>query len=804
VHQARQAGSGEAVTKTLNYGAITKVDSLKMLIDKIGESEALYGFDIETGYEGPDRPNGAIPPHEDTFITGFSLTIDPTWARYVPLRHDLGPNLPEDKVWDIMAPLLKQRRMVAHNAKFEKRHVRKVGIDPAIAHDTMLEAYVLARWRTVGLKDMVKAEFKHEMARIESLFPDLAKKELASLRFNKLELTPEVIAYACEDAAWCLALHERIHPMVLAERAFIYKLELEIMNIMADVEDRGFSVDWSGISTAREKCEPFISHLAAEIRDDLESMLGRSMAKLNLGSVKQLQEVLFADRPEGLGLKPAKLTPKGAPSTDVTSMTKLAKDNGTVKKILEMREIENLRKRLKSWDEDVSTALDKKAHASYGQTVVPTGRFNASDPAIQQLPKDWRWALKGPWGDLFDKEVWAQVLTTLSPDEYFYGNFRDFLVASPGHYLLGYDYSQIELRAMAGLSQERTLLDAFNEGKDVHSITAAMMLGKRVEDLLKHERAIGKTMNFALLYGMGERSLGDRLGLSYEEAKRLYAAYFDGFASITSWMERVRRNSKRGKNAGFVETYFGRRITIWEYLESDRRMYSKGERIAVNAPVQGWAADYMKIAMCRAVRKLTEIGWYGTKVWLIANLHDALTFEVSNELNPVEVMGVIKSVVEFPVENFPKIETDWEFSQHWGHGYELAADTPVVFKDEQWTVEGQEPQPKSLPELEEQVEMPTEPTVDLEVEDKGRVFVLEVPEMPTERELQTFFDLLASKPGDNIIHLKTPQGTLALEQLATTLSISDAPRLELTLKGAKVFQPAAHVDTEALALELSL
>jgi DNA polymerase-1 len=788
-----------------NYGFLRSVDDLAKLAKAVAdEPHAPMTFDLETGYEGPDREGGSLAWHAGAFIVGFSFTIDPKWSRYVPLRHDyLDENLPGDDVWEIMRPLLEDRGVIAHNAKFERRGCRTVGIEMKVKADTMLQAHVLSDWRAFGQKFLVKEIFGHQQREIEDLFPKAKKKDLDALRFNILGLTPEVVAYACEDTAWGLALHLKNEPRVLADPklAFIYRLELEVLDLMCDVEDHGVAVDWPTMERWWQQAIEFVRGLEDEVRADFGALLGRSLSAMNVKSPSQLAKVLFDPEPAGLGLPVTHWTDGGKsgvqkPATHEVALTKIAKQapeegppvdrkaqiGAAVAKLLTAREIDNHRKRFELWL-DVDThkppirGTDGRVHAGYSQDRVATGRFSASNPPIQQCPKDWRF-------ELTDGRV-------------FEANFRDLIVASPGTYLIGFDYSQIELRAIAGLAQERALLEAFERGDDVHSLTAAMMLGKDLADIDRHtERPIGKTMNFALIYQMGVRSLAARLGISFEEAQRLYDSYFANMPAISAYIERSKDECKR-RTPPHTRSYFGRKWTIWNLMESDasHAQYAAGERQAVNAPVQGWAADYMKIAMARVARFLRAKGWWNNGVWLLMNQHDALIFEIDEGLvDPVTFIVEMRKQVEFPIEHFPKVVSDWEFGYRWGscvrvyettnferlesgHWSALGATEVIERDDDYYYVEGPP---------EDEGGLPDEPLVS----ERGelRPVVIEVSRQPTTTEFHALMRLVSSRPGPYEAVLRTPEGDLTVWR-GTSIGVGTSAEVSLALPGASVYHP---------------
>lgn len=805
-----------------NYGLITDPAELQGLVDSFAGKEAI-GFDVETGYTGPDRDKGSVRPHETAFVAGFSITADKSMARYIPIRHQAGPNMDPDTAWEIVGPVLSEgERVVAHNAKFEVRAMRKEGIELSLRSDTMLEAFLLARYKELGLKSLVDQCFGHKQAEIATLFVGEDGKKptakfLKSLRFDSLPSDrPDVVSYACEDAAWCLALHEMHYEPALAiarpkgATKSLFHIDMAILHILADMEDWGVCVDWEALARSREEGARFAERYEEIVRKGLDDMLkahrgpdagidafkAKKDKRFNLGSTKQLATLLF-DTEEGLGLPPVKYTDSGNPSTDNIALNALSKSHEPIKMLLKLREVWNLTKRHDKWMSDYTGAADGRVHASYGQTVVASARFNASDPAIQQVPKKWKWSYTDPEDGT--ERSWS-------------GNFRSYIVAEEGWYYLGYDYSQIELRFMAGLARETSLLEAFNRGDDVHTLTAAMMLGKPVEEVdPETERPIGKTMNFALLYQMGVKSLADRLGVSKERAQELYDGYFQGFPAIASWQARVTRE---GKERGGTVDPFGRIATVWELASSEHGYYAKGERMLVNIPVQGGAADYMRIAMVRARTKLQNLGWWGSQVRLVINLHDALTFEVRNDLHPQQVLDALLPAVEFPVNGMPRMRSDWEIGQSWGSAttfdYE---DVEFEYVDGRWGVVGSDdPQPVDDPvddedeldeealELEDEEEILPEPEP---VPQQDPVLIIEVVNMPFRAQWDRFLTIIGNRPGDVPVRLKTPEGEADLPQ-RTDMTPADASRVAVCLPGSRVYYPAGSVDVMSLGEGLAL
>lgn len=797
------------MAETKNYGLVRSIPELKAMVAKLLRENKPVGFDIETGYEGPDRKKGALfMDWPGQFITGFSITNGTNWARYVPVAHDLGPNLPEYEAWEIIKPVLETLPVIAHNMKFEVRNVRLLEqkgrgprIDINIGGDSMLQSYVLQRYERHNLKELTKWVFNHEQATFKSLFPGTAQNKEKFLRFNHLELTSEVYEYACEDAVWTLALYEKFKAQIdrIPAHQQMLAWEMEILDVLIDMEEAGVYVDWDGLEKSSAVAEPFEERMRLSAIRGLEKQSGKDLSGLNLASPAQLKALLYRD----MGMKTTRLTdsakdPEKAAgkeqwelmSTDENALAGLAKKYPPVQKILEVRQVHNLLKRHEDWLVNHSISHDRRVHASFGQSIVASGRFAANDPAIQQVPKEWRHTT-ALGADVWDDDIWDKVLQHGQADRHYWtGNFRDFVTSAPGYSLIGYDYSQIELRMLAGLSQEPALLQAFAEGQDVHTLTAAMMLGKDVADISGKDRAVGKTMNFALLYQMGVKSLAERLAISMERANELYDQYFSAFTLVGRWMD---EQKSKGVRQGYVTTRFGRKVPIWEFQSNNRAIYGKGERVCINAPVQGSAADYMKIAMLRAARAMKEKGWWGEEVRLLNNLHDALTFEVHDSIDPWEFREVLSEAVVFPIDNtFPEIVADWEIGHRWGSAAKWTHEHRLTHGETGWRIaEDEEPtHAREVVEVAERIVADVE-TLE-ETEDLGlavapqqEAFRIVVREMPTKDRWEKFVRLVKSKEGQNTLVLQTPEGDLDIP-VRTGLTVKDSAQVAFIFEGASI------------------
>lgn len=673
-----------------DYAAITSIAELRKVAQKMVDDGLPIGFDLETGYVGPDAKKRAVDHfHKDQFVVGFSFTNSTQWARYVPLRHDSGGNIDDpDGAWEAVRGMLTKSHIVAHNAIFETLAVRKAaGIrlaEEGTLTDTMLASYVLnkychSNYRTVvGLKDLVEIDQGHKMMHIHELWPDLPASKEPYIRFNTLEVTPEVVAYACEDALWVLELRKSIAVPAQQEWGFMYTLEHQIMKVMADLTWHGTIVDWESLEKAYAQSQIFAPRMEQNVKVSLGEMAGRDLTELNLNSAVQIKKLLFDE----LGLSTTRLTKKGEEdasledwqrmSSGKDALVSLANDFPAIKTLLEYREVQTLTRRLKKWLKEYNVYEDNRVHANYNQVQVPTGRFSASNPEIQQIQKKWKWVID-PDGSENGLDFWV-------------GNYRDFIVAAEDSYLLTFDFSQAEYRILGGISKEPSIIEGYNNGVDAHTSAAALMFGMPVSEITPDIRQRAKSINFAVVYGQGTKALAETLGVSFDEAKELYAKYFEKLPRVQSWVAQVK---KEGIAQGYVRSIFGRKQPVWE-LKSDRPgIVAKGERVIVNGSVQGASADYVKCVMVKCYAKLKELGWWENGCTMIMNQHDSLSFEVSNSLDPNEVRRILQPCVVFQpkvMAGYPPMVADWEIGQKWGSSKSWPLDTEAVFQDGHWTV----------------------------------------------------------------------------------------------------------------------
>lgn len=663
-----------------SYALVETTEEFEALCVKLISDGKPFGFDIETSYDGEFREEAQLHP-EENFICGLSFTNAASWARYAPLRHDdYAGNLDNRRCAWAFWHVLQTGLGVAHGAKFELRTMSRWFTEqigdllpdaPRCVHGllyfpirscTLLESYAEGANPSHGLKEITWLNFRHKMIEILELFPKMTKSQEKGMRFSSLNPREQkVIDYTCEDSLWALAHHYRRYDRL--KDYFIYQLEMAVLPIVCEMEDEGLLYDWNLMREAAQHGQAFKDRLSTEISNNLTALVqardpSAPPVRINLGSFKQVSEVLF----DKLGYVTRRRTKAGKMSTDKVAMKGLSKLYPVVKKMLNWKSLTKLiGTYLDKYEAAYSYAPDGRTHPSHLQHGVPAGRFAVANPPYQQSPKKYHFELED--GTVFDY------------------NFRDAVVAPQGWYLIGFDYAQQEVRALAGEAGETALIEAFARGIDVHKFTAALMFGKRMEDVTKEERDVGKTLGLALGYQMGVDGLADRLGIPKPEAQALFDQYFGIFPRIRSYMDATVAGAK---SRGYIMTRFGRKVMIFGLDSVDRRTYAEAERTAGNAPIQGaGTGDYPKIAMVRSDKALREAGMLND-VRLVMNMHDALYWYVRDTVPPAQVIRVLQPAVVFPVDGWPPIVAEWQLGRRWGsmREVEVLADGSLQLKEE--------------------------------------------------------------------------------------------------------------------------
>jgi len=575
-----EAQGAQAQAPAARYDTVLDEDALERWLARL-EAAELFAFDTETTSLDYMRAE----------IVGVSFAVTPGEAAYVPVAHayeGAPAQLARERVLERLRPLLEDpaRAKLGQNLKYDSSVLARHGIAlEGVRHDTMLESYVLDS--TATRHDMDSLALKY-LGHRTIHYEDVAGKGRSQLGFEQVPIE-KAAPYAAEDAEVTLRLHGVLWPKVEAVPSLekLYReLEVPLVPVLSRIERTGVKVDARLLAQQSEE----LGQRLRELEQDAYREAGR---EFNLGSPRQLQEILF----EELGLPVVAKTPKGQPSTAESVLQELAHDHALPHLILEHRALAKLR----------STYLDAlpgcinpetgRVHTSYHQAVASTGRLSSSDPNLQNIP------VRRPEGR----------------------RIRKAFVAEPGHCLLAADYSQIELRIMAHLSGDEGLKSAFAAGEDVHRATAAEVFGVALEAVSAEQRRNAKAINFGLIYGMSAYGLGRQLGIGRKEAQEYVDLYFARYPGVKAFMDATR---ERAHDTGYVETVFGRRLYLPEInsRNSQRRQYA--ERTAINAPMQGTAADIIKRAML-AVDDWIRSGDHGAR--MIMQVHDELVLEVAEE-----------------------------------------------------------------------------------------------------------------------------------------------------------------------------
>jgi DNA polymerase-1 len=519
-----------------------------------------------------------------------ALAVATDRAAYIPLAHDY-PGAPEqlnrDLVLTRLRPLLEdsQRAKVGQNLKYDANVLANYGIVlRGIAHDSMLQSYVLDA--TGSRHDMDTLALKY-LGEKTTHFEEVAGKGAKQITFNAVALE-QAAPYAAEDAAVTLKLHRALWPKLEgdARLSSLYRdIELPLVPILSRIERNGARVDRQLLADQSHE----LGERLAILEQSAHDLAGQAF---NLGSPKQLGEILF----QKLELPVLKKTPKGAPSTAEDVLAELALDYPLPAVLMEYRSLSKLRSTYTDRLPDMIDPGTGRVHTSYHQAVTATGRLSSSDPNLQNIP--------------IRTEEGRRI--------------RQAFCAPAGRSIVAADYSQIELRIMAHLSQDKGLLGAFGANLDVHSATAAEVFGVPLEDVSTDQRREAKAINFGLIYGMSAFGLAKQLRLGRHEAQAYIDRYFERYPGVADYMTQTR---ELAHSQGYVETLFGRRLYLPEINVRNKQRQMAAERTAINAPMQGTAADIIKLAMIAVDEWLSKAD---IDALMIMQVHDELVFEVAD------------------------------------------------------------------------------------------------------------------------------------------------------------------------------
>jgi DNA polymerase-1 len=561
-----------------HYSIITKQQDLDTWLARLRKS-TLFAFDTET----------TSLRYMDAEVVGVSFAVTPGEAAYVPLGHDyMGApeQLDRDSVLEQLKPLLENPKQakVGQNLKYDKNVLANHGINlEGIAEDTMLESYVLNSVATRHNMDALAMLYLNEQT---TTFEAIAGKGAKQLSFNQVNLE-QAGPYAAEDADITLRLHQALSPLLesTGKLASVYRnIDLPLVPVLSRMEQRGTLIS---ANTLKRHSQELAERLA-ELEKEAHDVAGEAF---NLGSPKQLQAIFY----DKMGLPVIKKTPKGAPSTAEPVLQELAHQHELPRLILEHRSLS----KLKSTYTDTLPALihyrTGRVHTSYHQAVTATGRLSSSEPNLQNIP------VRSEQGR----------------------RIRQAFIAPEGCKLMAADYSQIELRIMAHLSGDKGLLTAFEKGEDIHKSTAAEVFGVPLGEVSSDQRRSAKAINFGLIYGMSAFGLARQLDVERRVAQEYIDRYFERYPGVLKYMDNIR---KQAHEDGFVETLFGRRLYLPEINARNKQVQQAAERTAINAPMQGTAADIIKRAMIEVESWLLRE--HAHEAQMTMQVHDELILEV--------------------------------------------------------------------------------------------------------------------------------------------------------------------------------
>lgn len=547
-------------------------------------------------------------------MVGISLCRETGKAVYIPMRHSGGPNLPQAA--DLLRGVLEDPAVakIGHNLKFDMLMLKNEGITVAgQLYDTMVASYLLNPNRQNHSLEEVGLEYLHHRKR--PFLEVLGKR--ASFADVPLD---EAVPYAAEDAALAMELKNILFPALEEQKLsdLYFNIEMPLIRVLADIESAGVKIDI-----------PLLHDLSKELERELDTLQASiyriAGQEFNINSPKQLGKILFED----LGLKPGKKTKTGF-STSVDVLEELALTHELPAEILNYRTLYKLKATYIDTLPTLVMPATGRVHTSFNQTVTATGRLSSSDPNLQNIP------VRTDWGT----------------------RIRKAFIAEKGHVLLSADYSQIELRILAHLSHDKGLMQSFQDSVDVHSRTASELFHKPVPEITPDERRFAKTINFGVIYGMSAFGLSQALGIAPKEAAEFIHHYFATHSGVKAYIERTLESARED---GYVMTMLGRKRQISEINSSNVNIRQGAERIATNTPLQGTAADLIKVAMIRIHDLLRT---KNLRSRMVLQIHDELLFEV-----PEDELEIMQKLVRREMEHAMNLSVPLKVDMGWGKNW---------------------------------------------------------------------------------------------------------------------------------------
>ena len=561
-------------------------------------------------------------------LVGISIALKPNEAFYIPINHNYEgaeKQLEQDFVLEALKPFLESDEIpkIGHNLKYDRHILQNAGIDlKGTLLDTMLFSYVNNSTITRHNLDAVSKRYLNINP---TSYEDVAGKGAKQIPFSEVSI--DVASdYASEDADISLKLYEHIEPLVQKEAklAKLYsEVEGPLIYTLGDIERNGVLIDSEKLSQQSKELEAKILKLESQVQKNAGE-------DFNLGSPKQLQEILY----EKLGLPVIKKTPKGQPSTSEAVLQELSIDFPIVHDILSYRAISKLKSTYTDKLPKMINSNTGRVHTSYHQAVTATGRLSSSDPNLQNIP--------------IRSEEGRRI--------------REAFIAPEGYKILAADYSQIELRIMAHLSKDQGLMDAFAKGQDIHQATAAEIFSINIDDVTPNQRRSAKAINFGLIYGMSAFGLSKQLQITRAEAQNYIEQYFERYPGVKNYMDETKSSAKQN---GYVETVLGRRLYLADIESSNYQRRQYAERSAINAPMQGTAADLIKMAMTDLHSKIRN---ESLDAKIIMQVHDELVIEVNeNQLDELSdlTVNIMADIFKLDVD----LKVDADIGNNWDEAH---------------------------------------------------------------------------------------------------------------------------------------
>ena len=584
------------------YDIILEKELFNSWLEKLSASDA-FSFDTET----------TSVDYMKAELVGLSFAVEVGKAAYVPLMHDYidaPEQLDRDWVLTQLKPLLESTtiKKIGQNLKYDTNVLSHYDIKlQGVAFDTMIESYC---YNSVATRHNMDALALKYLDYKTVHFEDIAGKGAKQLTFNQIEIETAG-HYAAEDADITLRLHNAIFPALeqLPEQLSVYnEIEMPLMPVLAQMEQTGVLIDCDVLDQQSQS----IGQRLNELEIEAHNIAGKSF---NLSSPKQLQQILF----EELKIPVIKKTPKGAPSTAEEVLQELALDYPLPKVILENRGLSKLKSTYTDKLPLMVSPKTERVHTSYHQAVTATGRLSSTDPNLQNIP------IRSEQGR----------------------KIRQAFIAPTNYKIVAIDYSQIELRIMAHLSNDKGLVTAFSEGKDIHRATAAEIFAVELDEVTTDQRRSAKAINFGLIYGMSAFGLAKQLNIGRHQAQEYQDKYFQRYPGVLTYMEDTRQQASE---QGFVETLFGRRLYLPDIKAKNGMRKKAAERAAINAPMQGTAADIIKKAMLAVAAWLSEQN--DDRIKMTMQVHDELIFEIHQDIveeTTAKLVELMNNAVELSV-----------------------------------------------------------------------------------------------------------------------------------------------------------